>query len=100
MQQHHRERAVEQQQHLPGEFLRRIDASFGECLAQPALELLLVRGADLDRRMAGQIGELGRGAQEAAALPFRMPRGPRKIAEDAFDLGGQRPRRLLEPLPE
>jgi hypothetical protein len=74
MQQHHCERAVEQQQHLPRQLRGRCDAFGCEGLTQPGLELLLVRGADLDGRMPGQIGELGRGAQEAAATPFRVSR--------------------------
>ena len=50
--------------------------------------------------MAGHIGELGRGAQEAAALPLRMPRRAREVPEDRLDLCGQTALGLREPFSE
>ena len=86
MQKHDGERTIEQQHDLPRELHGVADACRCKGDAQPVFELLLVRGADLDRRMPGQIGQLGRGAQKAAALPFRMPRRAGEVAEDAFHL--------------
>jgi hypothetical protein len=50
--------------------------------------------------MAGHVGEFDRGAQEAAALPLRMPRRTGEVAEDALDLGRQAVLALGEPLLE
>ena len=49
MQLHDRKGAVEQQQDLPREMSGARDTGFLERCAQPGLELLLVRGADLDQ---------------------------------------------------
>ena len=100
MQQHDRKRAVEQQHDLARELLGLTDSSGFEAAAQPALEFPLVGCADFDRGMAGHVGEFGRGPQKTAALPFRMPRRARQIAEDAFHLGRQSALGLVEPLLE
>jgi DsbC/DsbD-like thiol-disulfide interchange protein len=59
-----------------------------------------VSGADLHGGMARHVGEFGRGAQEAAAFPLRMPRRARQVAEDALDLRRQAVVGLCKPLPE
>ena len=59
MQQHDGERTIEQQQYLARELRRLCDPGRGKSGAQPFLELLLVRGADLHRGMAGHVGEFG-----------------------------------------
>ena len=100
MQQHDGERAVEQQQDLARERRRLRDPGRLEGPAQPFLELLLVCGADFHRGVAGHVGEFGRCAQEAAALPLRMPRRAGEVAKDALDLSRQSVVGLREPLPE
>ena len=100
MQQHDGERSVEQQQDLARELRRLCDPGRSKRHAQPFLELLLVRGADFHRGMARHVGEFGGCAQEAAALPLRVPRGAGEVAKYGLDLSRQAVVGLREPLPE
>lgn len=59
MQQHHGERGIEQQQDLPGGQRRCDYPIFFAGRVQPGLEFLLMRGADLECRMARHICENG-----------------------------------------
>ena len=98
MQQYDGERAIEQQQNLARELRRLRNPGRLEGRAQPFLELLLVRGANLDSGMAGHVGELGGCAQESAALPLRMARRLGELKEDAACLFRQSAFGAGEPL--
>lgn len=97
MDQHDREGAVHQQHDLARELGRGGGAMGGAFAGEPALEAGLVARADLDGGVAGQGGELGGGAQEAAALPARMAGGAGEVDEDRRDLVRQTAFGLLEP---
>src|SRR5262249_56960512 len=67
---------VEQDHELPGETGSLAKSVSGENFFQPSLEAPLVPRSDHAGRMAWQICELSRCAQEAAAPPLRTPHLP------------------------
>jgi hypothetical protein len=83
---------VEQDHELPGESGRLAKSVSGENFFQPSLEAPLVTRSDHAGRMAWQICELGRCAQEAAATPARILGILPKLFEDSTD--SARSRRL------
>lgn len=98
MQQNDGERAIEQQDDLPSELRRfRLDSGRLERNLQPGLDPLLVFNPDFHGWMARHIGEFRRGAQEAAALPFRMAGRAGEIAKDALHLIRRLARRFRVP---
>src|SRR4051812_30107912 len=86
MQENDGESAIEQQEDMAGQLRGAGDALGLECRAQPVLEFLFMRGAELDGRMPRHIGKFSGGAQEAAALPLRMSCGLCKIRENRLHL--------------
>ncbi len=100
MEQNDGEAPVEEQQDLPRERFRVHDPFCLEHLPEPLLELFLCAAPI---RIAGcprHAGEFGGGAQEAAALPFRMSGDAGKIEEDALNFRCHVAFGFAEPFPE